>query len=311
MVRFTTNKAILTAFVGFILITFLASFNRESALMDAEPDSVPHVGKPIRMYRRGKSPTVLFVINTHEKNYESRVKDIRETYLKRIKRKSSTELIFISSQMPDGNPDMYQSTCPMGYREDSCKRADMMTITSGVLRMPGMEVFDWIMFADDDAFMLPDNVQRMIMKTMEKEKNLTAVFAIADCVHEECDGICGGGGYLMNRETLFEIVNGGNKTEFPSIRDETDFYDKPCGRCGDLTLARAIEDIHHIPIKPYAAGGIFVWDVAPHPNNEEGYKMSLQVDEPLAWYYHYLAKNKFRQFQAWAEEFGSNKELED
>ncbi len=178
--------------------------------------------------------------------------------------------------------------------------------------MPGMEVFDWIMFADDDAYMLPDNVQRMIMRTIEIEKNLTTVFACAVCGSEECWGICGGGGYLMNRETLFEIVNGGNKTAFPSIRDETAFYDKRCGQCGDLSIARVIEDIHHIRIKDFAAKGNYIWDVAPLSDDDEGYKMSLQLDGPqLPWFYHYPAKDKFRQFHAWVDEFGSNKELED
>ncbi len=255
-----------------------------------------------------KPPSVLFVINTHERNYATRVKDIRETYLPRIKEKPSTDLIFIGSQMTDGSPDVYQSTCPMGYWEDSCKRADMMTITSGVLRRPEMEKFEWIVFADDDAFLLPDNVQRVIMKGMEKEKNMTAVFAINGCAHKTCGGICGGGGYYMNRETLFSIVNGGNKTEFPSIRDETQLYDKQCGRCGDLTLARAIMDIHGIPVKRYPVEGIYVWDIK---GGEEGIINTLKSSDPLPWFYHYPARNKFTQFQKWADEFGSNKKFKE
>ena len=47
------------------------------------------------------------------------------------------------------------------------------------------------MFADDDALMLPDNVQRVIMKTIEQEKNSSAVFAIAGCggAQLEAEGI--------------------------------------------------------------------------------------------------------------------------
>ena len=253
-------------------------------------------------------PNVLFVIDTHERNYAGRVKDVRESYLPRIREKQSTELMFVGSQMTDGSSDMYPSTCPVG-REGSCKRVDIMIITSGVLRRPGMEKFEWILFADDDAFLLPDNVQRVIMKGIEKEKDLTGVFAIKGCVHDSCSGICGGGGYYMHKQTLFKIVDGGNKGRFPSIRDEAQFYDSKCGKAGDLTLARAIEDFHGIPIKPYPAEGIYVWDIQ---GGDEGIIKTLKSTDPLPWFYHYPARGRFRQFQAWVDQFGSNKKfLED
>ena len=112
----------------------------------------------------------------------------------------------------------------------------------------------------------------------------------------------------MNRATLFEIVNGGNKTQYPSIRDETQHYDTQCGRCGDLTLARSIQDIHGIPIKRYPAEGIYVWDIK---DGEEGIKNTLKSEDPLPWFYHYPARNKFRQFQEWADQFGSNKKFKE
>jgi hypothetical protein len=311
------GRWVVVAAIAVFFLTLFASINYGPAVVVREVSSVP---KQIRtpeatplaqkMFKRGKAPTILFVVNTHEKNYKTRVQDIRETYLPRIHAKSSLDLIFVSSQMTDGSPDMFQTTCPMGYWEDSCKRADMVTLAAGYLRRPGMEIFDWIFFIDDDAFILPDNVQRVIQKGIEKEKNLTAVFGIHGCVHDSCVGICGGGGYYMNRDTLFHVVNTGNKTAFPSLRDETNFYDKPCGRCGDLTITRAISDFHGVPVKPYPAEGIYVWDTKGK-TTEEAYKNSLKMTDPLPWLYHYPARDRFRQFQEWVDQFGSNNELDD
>jgi hypothetical protein len=306
---FAANIAVLISVVAFFLLTSLSSIGYESMVTVESQPSLASKFPGNRLYKRGKSPTVLFVINTHEGNYNTRVKDIRATFLKRIREKSSTELIFVTSRMPDGNPDMFPSTCPMGYWEDSCKRADLLTVASGVLSMPGMDVFDWVMFADDDSFMLPDNVQRMVMKTIEQEKNLTAVWSYYGCGTDVCRGICGGGGYLMNRETLFTIVNGGNRTEFPSVRDETNIFDKVCSRAGDLTIARAMNEIHHVAMKMYVVKGFWVMD--DYPNDEDWIK-TLQSEDPLPWFYHYPAKHRgFKKFQAWVDEYGSNKELED
>ena len=303
--------------IAISVTTLLVSLNngpavvvREASSSFRESASADVPAPAHKVLKRGNSPTVLFVVNTHENNYKTRVQDIRETYLPRVHEKSSLDLIFVSSQMTDGSPDMFQSTCPMGYREDSCKRADMMTIAAGYLRRPGTEVLDWVFFLDDDAFILPDNVQRVIQEGIRQEKNLTTAFGINNCVHEQCRGICGGGGYYMNRETLLHVVNSGNKTEYPSIRDETAFYDKPCGRCGDLAIARVMMDFHGVPIMPFPLKGIYVWGIEGK-NTDDDYKRSLQMTDPLPWLYHYPAKNRFKEFQKWADEFGSNEQLED
>jgi hypothetical protein len=96
--------------------------------------------------------------------------------------------MFVSSDTSDDSPDKFQSSCPRGYWEDSCKRADMMTIAAEYLNRPGKEVLDWIYFLDDDAYLLSDNMQRMIQTQIESGANLTD-----KCGSEECWGICGGG----------------------------------------------------------------------------------------------------------------------
>jgi hypothetical protein len=264
-----------------------------------------------RIYRprtKGNAPTTLFVIDTTAANYNSRIPAIRETYLKRIRAKDSTELIFVGSRRTDGSDDMFASTCKVGYWEDSCKRADMATIAYQVLHKPYMDHFDWIMFADDDAYLLPDNVQRMIQALGPTAVDEIGVWAIAGCVHDECKGICGGGGYLMNRKTLFLMQEGGDKTAFPTLRDETNKFDIECGRCGDLTIARVMTDHRHITIRPYPVEGIYVWNFK---DGDQGLLNSLKNTNPLPWFYHYPARDRFHFVHEKATEFGSNHELED
>jgi len=69
----------------------------------------------------------------------------------------------------------------------------MMTIALEYLNRPGKEVLDWIYFLDDDAYLLSDNMQRMIQTQIESGANLTALFGVNKGGSEECWGICGGG----------------------------------------------------------------------------------------------------------------------
>ncbi len=67
----------------------------------------------------------------------------------------------------------------------------------------------------------------------------------------------------MTRDTLFRIVETAE-----DLRAETDSYDHVCWRCGDLAIARVIEDIHHIPVEPYPMiNGTYLWDL-PNPDGD-------------------------------------------
>ena len=305
---------VLASIVALFFLTFYASFKFHSdrflRIQDRNESlrASPLDGKEIK---RGSSPTILFVVNTHSANIPTRVRDIRNTYLERIRAKSSLDLIFVSSQTSDGSPDIFVSTCPEGYWEDSCKRADMMTFAGEYLRRPGKEAVDWIYFMDDDAYILPDNIQRKIKWLVDSGLNLRAIFGLDVCNYEECKGICGGGGYFMNRESMFSVIEGGDKTRFQTLRDETQFYDEKCGRAGDLTISRAVEDFHGIPITTFPFGGIYIWEWDLDGRGDIGVVTTLQKNDPLPLLYHYPARDKFPKVHQWVNDFGSNKQLDD
>jgi len=254
----------------------------------------------------GYIPTILIVINTHEKNYLTRVQGIRETWMKRVNEKPSMHMFFVGSQGHDRIPNLVHSQCKMGYWEDSCKRGDMTTFAYNYLVTAEGQYYDWVFFADDDVYILPDNLQRMIMSLGPAAVNETKAWGIPACAHEKCVGFCGGGGYFTNRKTLIMIEEGTDRTKYANLRNETDIYDIECGRCGDLVIARVWKDRRNVTLEHYPKGS-YTWDF---DNKDEGLIESLKTADPLPWLYHYPAKNRQHWMHEQATRLGSNKRIE-
>ena len=163
------------------------------------------------------------------------------------------------------------------------------------------------MFVDDDGFLIPDNLQRGIMGLGEEANDEVAVWGYSACWWKDCRGICGGAGSLMNRKTLIQINEGGNKDKYPTFRDEMDLFHNECGRAGDMTLGRALVDLRNIPIKQFF-DGFYVWGF----NSDRELFATLKLkDSQAPWYYHYGAKDRFPFVWQKVTEFGSSYNLDD
>jgi hypothetical protein len=254
----------------------------------------------------GVLPTIVFVINTHDKNYLTRVQNIRETWMKRVLAKPSMHMFFVGSQGHERIPNLVHSQCKLGYWEDSCKRGDMQTFAYNFLVTAEGQYFDWVFFGDDDHYILPDNLQRMIMSLGPDAVNETKAWGIPACKHDNCVGFCGGAGYFTNRNTLIMSEERTDRTKFSNFRNETDIYDAECGRCGDLVIAKIWNERRNVTLE-HVPKGAYVWDF---PNGEDGLLESLKSSDPLPWLYHYPAKNRQHWMQEKVDEFGSNKEFD-
>jgi hypothetical protein len=256
--------------------------------------------------RKGGSPTVLFVINTTESNYSTRVKDIRTTWMKRVLEKDSLEILFLGGPDNKGMEDMVPSQCKVGYWEDSCKKADAITAAYDFLQKPYGKRYDWVFLADDDVYLFPDNIQRMIVSLKSDPLKENKAWGINGCAHQPCVGFCGGGGYLLTRHALIDLEERVDRTQFKALRNETDLFDVECGRCGDLVMTRVMKERRGIEILRYPAGH-YVWNF----KNDEGLIDSLKSTDPLPFLYHYPSKGRMEFIHQKGIEFGSNKELED
>ena len=256
---------------------------------------------------KGALPTILIVINTAEKNYDNRLKDIRATWMKRVEEKTSMEIFFLGGPSNKGIDDVVPSQCKVGYWEDSCKKADAITAAYEFLMQPYGERYDWVYLGDDDLYLFPDNLQRMVQSLGPTAVDEYKAWGIPACYHDPCGGFCGGGGYLMNRKTLIKMEEGVDRTKFKALRNETDLFDVECGRCGDLVITRILKERRDVAIEWYP-GGHYVWNF---DTGDKGLLDSLKSLDPLPWLYHYPAKGRMDFIHQKGIEFGSNKILEE
>ena len=267
-----------------------------------EPTPVAPSPVRVKVSSRSNAPSILFVISTTAKNYATRVVAIQNTWLKRVEEKPSMDIMFVGDPDQAEFPHLVRSGCKVGYWEDACKRAEMLTFAYNYLNSPKGEFIDWVYFADDDVYIFPDNLQRMIMSLGSPAVHTSQVWAIPGCASGKCNGICGGGGYFTNRETVAVIQEKRDRNKYPNLSDETSIYDKECGRYGDLALSRVIKDHRGIPIKKYP-GGSFTW---AFDKGDEGLIASLQSRVLRPWFYHYPARDRMDFIHQKGLEFHTN-----
>ena len=268
-------------------------------------------GVPDRVVRKaavkkGKSPTILIVINTMEKNYSTRLEDIRRTWMQRVIEKDSLEILILGSNDTKGLPDVIPSFCKVGYWEDSCKKADALSAAYDFLVKDYGQKYDWVFLVDDDVYVFPDNLQRMVMSLNETPDQLKA-WGIYGCGKDKCVGFCGGGGYLLTRKAVIQVEEKVDRAQFKALRNETDMFDVECGRCGDLVMTRIFKERRNIVLGQYPKGS-YVWNF---DNGDEGILESLNTTDPLPWLYHYPSKGHMDFIHQHGIELGSNHLLPD
>ena len=241
----------------------------------------------VKVSQRSKAATILLVISTTSKNY-NRVVSIRDTWMKRVVEKSSIDIIFVGDSGPELFPDLIQSACKVGYWEDSCKRGEMFTFSYDYLKSSRGQFIDWVYYADDDVYIFPDNLQRMIMSLGPGAVNESKAWGIPGCAHDKCTGFCGGAGYFTNRDTVVKIEEGVDRTKYTHLSDEAGIFDEGCGRYGDISISSVIREHRGIPLVKYPEGS-YAWSFV---NGEVGLIASLQNTNPRPWLYHYPSRGR-------------------
>ena len=266
-----------------------------------------HMSLRVKVNRRGSVPTILIIISTTSPNYATRVQSIRNTWMKRVVDKPSMDLLFVGDSGPVVFPDLAQSMCKVGYNEAACKNGDMISYAYDFLRRAQGEFIDWVFFADDDVYIFPDNLQRMIMSLGPTAVRSRAVWAQNGCVVDRCVGICGGAGFFTNRESLFWIQEGLDTSRYERLGDEAASFAKQCGSFGDLAISRVIKDRRGIPIYDVPKGA-FAYNF---PNPEADLLASLQACTERPWLYHYPSRDRMLYIQEKGAEFHTDVPLSE
>jgi hypothetical protein len=262
--------------------------------------------KPRNELREIAVPRTAIMIQTSPEYFKSRVVQIRETWGAHVRAKDSMQLMFVTGNVTDGIDDMYASDCDNGYLSGVCRLAFSIDLAYAKLRFdPEWISMEWILFADDDVYVLPDNLQRMILKSGLDPNNSPGVLCVPECIIERCRGFCGGGGIIMSRHTITRIVEERDANRFKTLREEMEANEPICGRYHDVSVGFFLEhnrtDIKLIPypFQPY----IFNFhDVLEFIN-------SIRMNKGTTWLYHYASRDAMYWLHSTVLNLGTNVEI--
>ena len=152
--------------------------------------------------------------------HDKRTRSLWEVVCKRLVKKGWDCLLFGGFEQMDEIPII--KICE---RDDYLSNKDK---TFGILRYYGNLDYDWYFIGDDDTFINVDNMERLVASLGGGELGL---YGCVDWTSDEPKILHahGGAGYLMNRETLLELMGYVGRVGFV----EHELY-------GDVSLARTI-----------------------------------------------------------------------
>ena len=285
-----THRILLMVFAGAIITPFWVIFRQINASDDVSSF-------------RSSFPSVLIMLDTTKDAYHTKLATIRSTWMKRVQEKHSMHIILVGGNDVEDMSDVIPSKCAAAGQGTPCKRAEMLTEAASYLRSNPGRNLNWVLFIEDNTFLLPDNLQRLISALGPRAAIEDRVWGVTGCGDAKCSGICGGGGFLTNRGTVLKVVDGRDTRSFESLRDEALSYDKQCGHYADLVMTRIFEERRGITVSQYP-GGTYVWTFA---NGDRGLLSSLRSTNPLPWLYDLSATGKFDYIQQKADELRSSK----
>jgi hypothetical protein len=233
---------------------------------------------------------------------------IRETWGKSIQKKKSLKLLFVTSNMTYGSQDMLMSGCEDGYFTALCRVSfSLEYIYDKILNDRDWFDFDWFFIADDDIYLLPDNMQRMIMDQASGDINEPQVFASLGCANGACVGFCGGAGIIFNRAVVHRVVDGRDHYRFNSLKEELETNDPLCGRFHDVSFGYFLEHNRtNIKMEEYA--------YEPYPfvfNNSIEFVDTLRNNMGRTWIYHYASQGAMHWLHYTVRMLGTNVEIND
>jgi hypothetical protein len=249
-------------------------------------------------------PQVVIMLQTTPNMFHTRVRQIRETWGARVLEKASMGLHFIVGDTTDGGEDMIKSGCDGGYLSGICRLGFAIQYAYDE---KSWSKYDWFLFADDDVYILPDNLQRMIL-AMGRDAHLRGhAHCVPGCVTDPCVGFCGGGGVLLSRHAIAQIVLGRDPNRFESLIAELQANEPLCGKYHDVSFGYFLEHNRtNLSMKNYLYTP-YVWDF----KNSIEFVQSLKPKEGLAWMYHYPSRGAMYWLDHMSRKLGANKELSE
>jgi hypothetical protein len=183
---------------------------------------------------------ILFLSHSFSGYYDTRVKQIHQTWGKRINDSPDMHLIIVtnsSNVTPRRGEDVRGTKCVEGYKDlpECCKRGEIFKIAHQYFSSEAGKAMDWAVFIDDDVFVIPEVLSRYIQQLGPEALDTYKLYGIPMGT-SKCGGVWGGTGFIMNRKTL-ELVIHGTRPGFETITEEILDMCMYCGGWGDIATS--------------------------------------------------------------------------
>ena len=288
------------SFLWILAIAFSAIFVTILVVASQTPPEVP---AQVRTSSESQSiPTVAILIQTSPDFFNTRVAQIRDTWGARVHAKKSMSLHFVVGDITDGNPDMIKSGCAQDYLSAVCRLGFAL---EKVREDAYWRRFDWFFFGDDDIYLIPDNLQRMIQTLGPDALRESKAWCLPGCEMNGCVGYCGGGGILMSQFLVSRIVEERDALAFPSLLKELESNEPTCGKFHDVSFGYFLEHnrtnikMVEYPFFPFA----FTFK-----DSIELFE-SLRNVNGLSWLYHYPSRGAMYWLDYMIKAMGTSKEI--
>lgn len=217
---------------------------------------------------------VHFLVTTGTQYYDTRLQSIEQTW---------------GREMPPGTTlTVVGDEKRRGVVSTPCKAHDhgapvCCKIATGLERLVAQgrhgDPFDWIFVADDDTYVNAPGVRTMLAAHYAKDQKVMLGFLGCRSDNGQCSGLCGGGGYAINRRAAEALVDkaplGGFVKEYVSQCQDR------CQRWGDMSISE-LGKKRGAELRQLE-GGLYAWNV--EPQKLEGTLRDC-TNVPLT--YHYL-----------------------
>jgi len=216
---------------------------------------------------------VLFGVWTDSLFYDTRLAGILETWGKDI---PPSKFMAVSDKKrpgPGGLPgsDVVETRCPphSHWEGACCKWAEGVILAQQ--RMERDPALQWAFFSDDDVYLLPEIVAE-VLRNVDNAHIPQALGSFGCKTPTGCTGLCGGGGFAINRAALDRLA-GKNPEEF--LQHEMQYCSK-CQRWADQAISMVWADKG---IAMRQLGGLNGWILS-----ESDFKAQLQRGNLLFHY---------------------------
>merc|ERR1719487_2127576 len=131
-----------------------------------------------------------------------------------------------------------ETDCARGSHDAGCCKYGHAVFAASQ-RLPEMQTLEWFYFADDDVYVRPDALKKRLLK--RRITKWPVAKGLLGCANDQpqCSGICGGGGFLLNRKGLLQLVGSHTRESFVKLYMKSCMY---CAHWGDLAVSKMIKD---------------------------------------------------------------------